>query len=277
MSNPNMPYIINNKYDDVTQRFVNNIMKSMADSISTISASEQPKVTTHTSNSYATANSAALNPIHGILNAALNFDGSTATANSLGPFADIIMEGINMLAPQSTSTMKKESCIKNPEQPKPTTTTANCSSEPPQTTKPLKSTSSYAVGSKLYELDNKIRVLRDQINDLPGGKNYLKKCDDEHDAILYQLFMKNYEKLLVFREIQSTTTSIIAIVQKQNSKAILPENAKKELASYVNASHACKPIVDVYDVISLTKSELANLETLITTWLTDNTGMYIVI
>ena len=88
--------------------------------------------------------------------------------------------------------------------------------------------------------------------------------------------MKTYEKLSIFREIQSTTSSIIAIVQKQNSKAILPENAKKELASYVNASHVCNPVVDVYDAISLTKSELAKLETLITTWLTDNTGMYVV-
>jgi hypothetical protein len=273
MSNPNMTYISNNKYDDVTQRFVNNIMKTMADSISTISAAEQPKVTTPASNSSAKANSTAQNPIHGILNAAFNFDGSTATANNLGPIADIIMEGINMLAPQQTAAAKKD---KNPEHPTPTTTTSNCSDALKQNNTKQALKCPYAVDSKLYELYNNINTLRAQINELPGGKNYLRKCDEEHNAILHQLLMKNYEKLLVFREIQSTKSSIIAIVQKQNPKAILPENAKKELASYVNASHVCNPIVDVYDAISLTKFELAKLETLITTWLTDNTGMYVV-
>jgi hypothetical protein len=135
----------------------------------------------------------------------------------------------------------------------------------------------YASGSKLSEISNKISVLRTQINELPGGDKYLETIDNAQDAILHQLLVKNYEKMLVFRENHAMSSSIASIVQKQQPKAILPDNAKKVLTAYVNAAQITKPIIYIYDTISLTKPEYTKLETVVSTWLSENTGMYVVV
>lgn len=273
MSNPNMAYITNIKYDDVTQRFLTNIMKTVSDSLA---EPKQSNITTHTHTSNSSA-ATAQNPFHGILNAAFNFNGSPDTANSLGPVADIIMETINMLAPQPTTTPKKEACVKKAEQTKPTMQASNCSATLAQNNTTSVPKCPYAADSKLIELSNKIGVLREQINELPGGAKYLKTIDEQHDAILYQLMMQNYEKMLVFRENQVLSGSIASIVQKLQPKAILPDNAKKTLTAYVNVAQITKPIIDIYDTISLTKPEYTKLETVVSTWLSENIGMYVVV
>jgi len=135
----------------------------------------------------------------------------------------------------------------------------------------------YSVGSKLYELSNKIGLLREQIDELPGGNKYLKSIDDEHDAVLYQLMMQNYKKLLVFRDNQNTSVSIASIIQKNQPKAILPDNAKKELVAYVNASNIINKVINIYDTINLSKEEYVKLETYVTWWLSENSGMYVVV
>lgn len=283
-----MSYINDIKYDDVTRRFMNNIMKYVSDSII---ESNQPNVNTPVvntglksqcnitgaSNTSNTNIASAQNPIHGILNAAFNFNSSPDVANSLGPVADIIMETINMLSPQTSTPSKKDSYVKKPEQPNSTTQTSNCSVNPMQNTTAPGSKCPYAACSKLYELSNKIRVLRNQINELPGGIKYLEKIDKDHDAVIYQLMMQNYEKLLVFREDQNISVSIASIVQKQQPKAILPDNAKKELVAYVNAADITNAVINIYDIVSLTKQEYAKLETLVTTWLSENSEMYVVV
>ena len=322
-----MAYITNIKYDDVAQRFLKNIMKTVSDSLA---EPKQSNITTPTVDTdvCSTSNSSAdtaQNPFHGILNAAFNFNGSPDTANSLIPVADMIMETINMLAPKLTTTPKKEACIKKAEQTKPTMQTSNCSATLTQnntvctgieSSAQCNATAStpilrpfcslftqgfsperkrevglefsvggtttvskcpYAAGSKLFELSNKISVLREHINELPGGDKYLKTIDNAQDAILYQLMMQNYEKMLVFRENHVLSGSIASIVQKQQPKVILPDTAKKVLTAYVNATQIAKPIIDIYDTISLTKPEYTKLETVVSTWLSENTDMYVVV
>ena len=313
MSNPNMAYITNIKYDDVTQRFLKNIMKTVSDSLAEPKQSNitTPTVDTDVGSTSNSSAATAQNPLHGILNAAFNFNGSPDTANSLIPVADMIMEAINMLAPKLTTTPKKEACIKKAEQTKPTMQTSNCSATLAQnntvctgieSSAQCNATAStpnlrtpgvglefsvggtttvskcpYAAGSKLFELSNKISVLREHINELPGGDKYLKTIDNAQDAILYQLMMQNYEKMLVFRENHVLSGSIASIVQKQQPKVILPDTAKKVLTAYVNATQIAKPIIDIYDTISLTKPEYTKLETVVSTWLSENTDMYVVV
>lgn len=290
MSNPNIIY------DDVTQRFINNIMKTVTNSLTD---PKQNKVSTPTNkcdlqHQYSTTSnsnaSVKQNPIHGILNAALNFNSSPDVAKNLMPVADIIMETINVLIPQPPTEPKKKSCMKDDKnddfvkKPIAPVCTGIELSAPNENTTSTGVTLDDVSGTKcehnhLSILSNKISELRAEIIKLPDGNVYLNMVDAEHDAVLYQILMKQYEKMQVFykNNTHAVSESIASIIQKQNPTAILPDNAKKMITSYINETCLTKPISDIYDIITLTKPKLTKLESVVASWLSENTAMYVVV
>jgi hypothetical protein len=263
-----MTYVIDNtyKYDDVTQRFVNNLFKSMNESIS---ASEQPKVTTPTSNSSATAKSS--NPLQDIINIA--FGSSPETAKSLNPALDVIMDVFNTITQPEKPT--KADSVKN----KPS---SNTSKDDVPITQPTAQSSHCAFsGPKTKEMYAKIEKLAKELITLPGGEKYLKEVEEYRDAVMCQLLTNDYQKMLEFREnvnSQYVTTSLEQIVKKLKPNVLLPEAAKASLVTYANGYLISKKkIKSINESFEVMPRDAIAYDTCVEKWLNANTGMYVVV
>lgn len=266
MSNPNMTYIINNKYDDVTHRFVNNLLKSMNEPIS---ASEQPKVTTPASNSSAITK--VFNPLQDIINIA--FSSSPETAKSLNPALDIIMDVFNTIT-QPEQTTKDE-----PSNAKPVSNTSNVSV--PITQPTFQSSHCEFFGPKTKEMYTKIEKLSKELITLSGGEKYLKEDEQYRDAVMCQLLTNDYKKMLEFREnanSQYITTSLEEIVKKIRPNARLPAAAKTALVNYANGYIISKKKIKHSDEpFEMIPHEAITYDTCVEKWLNENTGLYVVV
>lgn len=262
-----MTYVIDNtyKYDDVTQRFVSNIMKAMTDGLT---GSEQPKVTTPTSNSSATAKSS--NPLQDIINVA--FASSPETAKSLNPALDIIMDVFNTITQPEKPT--KADSVKG--KPSPKTSKVDVPVTPPTS----QASHCEFFGPKTKEMYTKIEKLSKELINLPGGEKYLKEDEQYRDAVMCQLLTTDYQKMLEFREnakSQYVITSLEEIVKKLRPNALLPAAAKTALVTYANGHLRNKIVTHFESKFEMATYDIEEFNALVDRWLNENTGMYVVV
>ena len=265
MSIPINAYVFDYKDNDVTSRFYTKLMEAIT---------QPEKLVTPTSNS--SASSKPANPLQDIVN--LAFSSAPETAKSLNPVMDIIMDAFSTITspePQKPTEVKKPVA-----QPTPSASccpVTKCNSNGSGVTQ----SGCPFIGSKTKDVSTKLEKLRAEVKTLPGGANYLKKVDTDTDSVIAHLLEKQYQEMLSFRESAKpakVTTTIADIVHRLKPNAMLPENAKKSLITYLN-NKVLLPgrQIGFCDKFEVTPVDNDLLNELTMQWLNENSGMYVVV
>lgn len=267
MSIPINAYVFDYKDDEATSRFYTKLMEAIT---------QPEKLVTPTSNS--SASSKPANPLQDIVN--LAFSSAPETAKSLNPVMDIIMDAFTTITspePQKRSEVKKPVA-----QPTPS---ASCCPVTKYNSNGSGVTQSGCpfIGTKTKDVSTKLEKLRAEVKTLHGGENYLKKVDTDADNVIAHLLEKQYQELLAFRENAKppkVRTSIADVVHRLKPNVLLPENAKNTLVTYVNARRMTLPYLHKFDTkfeVESTPNGLERIYAIVTQWLNENSGMYVVV